>query len=337
MLVLLPIVIASLLIFQWFKIQKTDEDSHVEAKISTIWNEIREYRKNFNTETVSNDENPQIEWAPKFFEYYLRHPKTDLGEKSLSFAFMMWGNTGNVDAVTKSILKVKPNSKSWSEVMIGSANAYGNSGKEPELERFFHSLEDILPEPIARASLYSYFGRNFTQNAPLDSTRRYYEDMLELGYSDWYITEAKSYLYKIDPLEIGKPAPDFSTIDLDGNRISLSNLKGKVVLLEFWATWCGPCLPEIPYLKKVYEEYKAEDFVMIGVSLDYDVEILEKFLQEESMYWPQISQSDGMFGLISKAYNIWGIPQSYLIDKKGYIVGKNMRKDDYIQFIDPFL
>ena len=335
--VLLPIVIASLLIFWWFKVHKTDEDSLVEAKISTIWSEIREYRKNFNTETVSKNGDPQIEWAPKFFDYYLRHPETDLGDKLLSYAFMMWGNTANVDAVTKSILKVKQDSKSWNSVISGTANAYNNSKKEPELRRFFRSLKDKLTSPSARSSLYSHFGRNYMYEGYPDSARKYYEVMLLLAYNDWYISEAKSFLYEIDSLGIGKPAPDFSATDLDGNSYSLSKMKGKVVLLEFWATWCGPCLPEIPYLKKVYKKFETEDFVMIGISFDNDIEALKEVVRKENMDWPQVLQTKSFEDAISKSYNVRGIPKSYIIDKNGLIVGKNIRKDDYIQLVGSLL
>ncbi|MCI0693391.1 TlpA family protein disulfide reductase [candidate division KSB1 bacterium] len=132
-------------------------------------------------------------------------------------------------------------------------------------------------------------------------------------------------LYELDSLNVGQLAPDFIAKDIKGNTITLSGLKGKVVLLDFWATWCGPCLPEIPHLKKIYSDYRNKDFMVIGISLDGDIADLQKFIDEQKIGWHQILSENGWEGKIARLYNITGIPSTYVIDRQGRIAFKNLR------------
>ena len=114
-----------------------------------------------------------------------------------------------------------------------------------------------------------------------------------------------------------KPAPSFTLQDLKGNQISLSDFKGKVVVLDFWATWCGPCVIEIPHFIELYEQYKAQGFAMVGISLDRQgVSVVKSFAQKYRVNYP-ILMTDGQ---VDKAYGgIPGIPTTFVIDSAGNI------------------
>ena len=146
---------------------------------------------------------------------------------------------------------------------------------------------------------------------------------------------ANEYRLKADPVLalIGKTVPDFTTTDLDGNPISLEQYRGKVVLLDFWAVWCGPCIAEMPNVKKVYDTYKDEGFDIIGISLDIDEERLRNYLKENEIPWRQVFSGKGWDSPVSRQYGIRAIPAPWLIDKDGTLITHQARGETLEQLI----
>lgn len=126
----------------------------------------------------------------------------------------------------------------------------------------------------------------------------------------------------------GNTAIDFAASDLSGKNVKLSDLKGKIVLVNFWAVWCGPCQMEIPELVDLYTTYHDKGFVVLGVSDSSDLAEIKRFVQEHKMDYPVVVDP----GSISEEYNVVGFPTSFLIDRSGAIVQKfngyspNLRK-----------
>jgi peroxiredoxin len=125
----------------------------------------------------------------------------------------------------------------------------------------------------------------------------------------------------------GTTFPDFDVKDLDGKSLSIANYKGKLVMIDFWATWCGPCVQELPNVQKAYEKNHEKGFEIIGISLDSEKEKLASFIKEKNMSWPQYFDGKGWQNDLAKKYGVNSIPSSYLLDKDGKIIAKGLRGD----------
>jgi peroxiredoxin len=129
--------------------------------------------------------------------------------------------------------------------------------------------------------------------------------------------------------DIGQIPPDFTTTDVDGKAVTLSEYaKGKVVLLDFWASWCHPCRQENPNVLKAYKDYHNKGFTVLGVSLDDHKEAWLKAIQEDHLAWTQVSDLQGPYGQVVGLYGIRMIPMNYLLGKDGHIVAKGVRGKD---------
>jgi len=121
-------------------------------------------------------------------------------------------------------------------------------------------------------------------------------------------------------VEVGMRAPDFTLRNLNGNLEGLSKFKDKVVILNFWATWCAPCLEEMPAFEKLYRRYRSQGLTVIAVSLDKgDTSKVEKFVDEHSLTFPVLLDLDG---IAERVYPSFTIPFTYVIDKKGRIAAR---------------
>ncbi len=137
-------------------------------------------------------------------------------------------------------------------------------------------------------------------------------------------------LEKLKAVAIGAQAPDFAQADTSGNLVKLSSLRGKYLLVDFWASWCGPCRQENPNVVKAYNQYKDKGFAVLGVSLDRTgaKEKWLKAIHDDKLYWTQVSDLKFWGNEAAQLYGVQAIPQNFLLDPSGKIIGKNLRGDD---------
>jgi len=127
---------------------------------------------------------------------------------------------------------------------------------------------------------------------------------------------------------VGLQAPDFKQPDANGKIVSLSDFKGKYVLVDFWASWCTPCLKELDELKSVYAKYKDRNFTIVGVSLDKDKQKWLASIAHEQLPWVQLSDLKAENNEAAQTYKVLGIPANFLIDPSGKIIGVGYREGD---------
>lgn len=121
-------------------------------------------------------------------------------------------------------------------------------------------------------------------------------------------------------------APDFTLKDLKGTQVTLKNFKGRVVFLNFWATWCPPCRREMPSMERLYKQLKDRDFTMLAVDMQESEKQVRAFISEFSLSFPALLDLNGD---ISSLYGIVGLPTTYIIDREGKIIGKAVGPRDW--------
>jgi thiol-disulfide isomerase/thioredoxin len=118
----------------------------------------------------------------------------------------------------------------------------------------------------------------------------------------------------LEPMKDNSPTPDFTLVDPSGKKVSLKDYRGKVVLLNFWASWCVPCREEMPAMERLYDQYKNKGFTIVAVNVKDNQKDASAFLKNLKITYPVMVDPDGEVGLL---YGAWGLPTTYLIGPKG--------------------
>lgn len=174
---------------------------------------------------------------------------------------------------------------------------------------------------------------NYTLTANVLDAKELVPLFARLSADMQHTTAGKKYndmLTKLNSTEVGQVAPDFTQADTAGKPVALSSFRGKYVLLDFWASWCGPCRAENPNVVKLYNQYKDKNFTVLSVSLDRE-NAKDQWLQaihKDGLTWTNVSDLRYFENAAAMLYFIQSIPQNYLLDPQGKIIGKNLRGEE---------
>ena len=190
---------------------------------------------------------------------------------------------------------------------------YADTTKSPAIAVFVIGMLRNQIDPIRIKDLVSRVGTKFPNHVQLQKM----------------VTDYKNFIAKKEATGIdGKVAPDFSLPDTDGKPLSLSSLTGKYVLVDFWASWCGPCRAENPNVVKAYNEFKDKNFTILGVSLDKDKKPWLKAIKDDGLIWNQVSDLKYWNSAVVELYGIESIPFNVLVDPHGKVIASSLRGSD---------
>jgi peroxiredoxin len=160
---------------------------------------------------------------------------------------------------------------------------------------------------------------------PKHLTEEMFTALSKIPQNNTWGKSIKIYLEKSKDLVIGDKAVDFTLLDINNNKVALSSFKDKYVLLEFWASWCGPCKMENPNLLKLYRRYNKKGFQILGVTLDENKSSWASTIKSDTLIWPTVSDLRGNMGEVALTYKTNSIPRNFLINKEGIIIGINLK------------
>ena len=132
---------------------------------------------------------------------------------------------------------------------------------------------------------------------------------------------------QLQQIAVGSAAPDFHAEDLSGNLVQLSDFRGKFVFVDIWATWCGPCIAEIPNVQAAAEKYREDPIAFVGVSIDATADRARRFLEDRKLTYEQLWAQGEFKSDICKQYQVSGIPATFLVDPQGRLVATGLRGD----------
>jgi peroxiredoxin len=167
------------------------------------------------------------------------------------------------------------------------------------------------------------------QNLSMDDDFAYYlkviDALTEKAAGNEFYESMRVQVQQQRKLAVGSPAPEISLPQPDGQILSLSDLKGQYVLIDFWASWCGPCRKENPNVVRVYNKYHEQGFEILGVSLDKNASAWLNAIEQDGLVWKHVSDLKYWNSAVVPEYQVKGIPLTFLIDPEGNIVAKNLR------------
>ena len=233
-----------------------------------------------------------------------------------------------------------PDSEEAVEAHLNLGQIYAQTGQAEKsvshLGAFLARSEGRKPEEIAVAKFF--IAKGYLMLDRYDDAEQPLRDVTNggPGVPDRMRNAAAMDLERIPilrKLAVGNPAIPIEATTSGGKEITLETYRGKVILIDFWASWCSPCRQEMPNVKKVYKEFNGKGFEIIGVSLDESREKFQRYLKEQDIAWPQIFDGKGWNSEVGRSYAVNSIPATFLIDRGGRIRFRNLRGEELYEAV----
>jgi peroxiredoxin len=208
--------------------------------------------------------------------------------------------------------------------------------KQPENARAAFVEHYAAAHPASYVSVEEVL-EYFSYNPDADTLQHIYNGLAPEIQSSYMGKELKQILDAALLTGIGRPAPEFTQADTKGEPVALSSFKGQYVLIDFWASWCGPCRLENPNVLRNYRKFHSKGFTVLGVSLDEKKDKWLAAIRQDDLPWTQVSDLKGWKNEVAVQYGVEGIPMNFLLDKDGKIVARGLTGPNLEKQLEEFL
>jgi len=279
--------------------------------------------------------------TPDFVELYLEKGVISLTSKDSVYNAVVVGSVVNDD--NRKLTEKLAAAKNKMKVMMAEYYAAPDEKKkskvfQDETEKRYNAITKEIQEiesAFIRDNPNSYVSLDIVKNTGgsipnvevLDSL---FKSLTETIRNSSAGKELSERIDKLKLVAVGAIAPDFTQMTPENQPVKLSDFKGKYVLIDFWASWCGPCRAENPNVVKVYNQYKDNGFTVLGISLDNEKgrDAWLKAINKDQLTWTQVSDLKGWYNEVAALYSVKAVPQNFLIDPNGKIIAKNLRGEE---------
>lgn len=195
---------------------------------------------------------------------------------------------------------------------------------EAESKQVAESYVQAHPNSVVAASVVQW---RFVDFPNYDEASKLYKQLGPVAKASEPGRSVNKFMTTWDKTAVGT-RPEFAQADASGKQVKLSDFRGKYVLVDFWASWCGPCRAENPNVKAMYDKYHGQGFEVVGVSLDSKKEPWLKAVDTDGLAWTQLSDLQGWKNAVAVQYGIAAVPQNFLVDPQGKVIAKNLRGEE---------
>jgi peroxiredoxin len=195
---------------------------------------------------------------------------------------------------------------------------------EAESKQIAEAYVQAHPNSVVAASVVQW---RFVDFPNYDEASKLYKQLSPAAKASEPGRSINKFMTTWDKTALGT-RPDFAQADVNGKQVKLSDFRGKYVLVDFWASWCGPCRAENPNVVAMYNKYHGQGFEVLGVSLDGKKEPWVKAIETDGLAWTQLSDLQGWKNAVAVQYGIAAVPQNFLVDPQGKVIAKNLRGEE---------